>query len=540
MATVVRRFISRTLYNNNNEYICNDALFYIKQENLWNKNFRNSEVIEKILEPLKDFNLSCKQSLHFYQLIKKEDEKEIIFDSLFSKNYESINFYLRKSVCEINFKKRKKAIGFFCKISFENNSIPVLVLNKNLLDEETMKKEKIIIKIKDENKEIIINLKNKILYKDNKYDIAFIEIIEENIKNDKYFELDNILKERENKYHLQNKLSLYTIKYIKEKLFISFGELEEIFKENKNIYSFSKIKTESNIFPIINEKSNKLLGFHVNNDIIYMKDLLDLLNDFYNFIELNYYIINAINEITDKKEFIGNGSFGRVYKIKYKERIYALKEISLEYLNEKGLNNYENEANILSKLNSEYIVKYYNSYKKDNKFNIIMEYAENTNLKNYIDEYRGKHQLIEEKIINNIVKQICLGLKEIHKLNIIHRDLKPENIFINKNNLRIKIGDFGISINSIYAYSYKGTFKYMSPEMRKGSKYSNKADIYALGCILYELFTLRNYSDDNDFREIKTIDFTFYNKKWQELIDKLLEIDYHKRLNIEEILIYFD
>ena len=90
-----------------------------------------------------------------------------------------------------------------------------------------------------------------------------------------------------------------------------------------------------------------------------------------------------------------------------------------------------------------------------------------------------KHEEKAEKLIedsNNIVKQICLGLKEIHKLNIIHRDLKPENIFINKNNLRIKIGDFGISINSIYAFSYKGTFKYMSPEMRKGSKYSNKAD----------------------------------------------------------------
>ena len=53
-------------------------------------------------------------------------------------------------------------------------------------------------------------------------------------------------------------------------------------------------------------------------------------------------------------------------------------------------------------------------------------------------------KLIEEKLIYNIIKQICLGIKEIHNKKIIHRDLKPENIFMNKNN-EIKIGDFGIS-----------------------------------------------------------------------------------------------
>ena len=52
--------------------------------------------------------------------------------------------------------------------------------------------------------------------------------------------------------------------------------------------------------------------------------------------------------------------------------------------------------------------------------------------------------MIEEDILYNIIKQICIGIKEIHNKNIIHRDLKPENIFINENNV-IKIGDFGIS-----------------------------------------------------------------------------------------------
>ena len=77
-----------------------------------------------------------------------------------------------------------------------------------------------------------------------------------------------------------------------------------------------------------------------------------------------------------------------------------------------------------------------------------MEYGGEINLKQYIE---NKEELIEEKIIKDIVLQICIGLKEIHKNNIIHRDLTPDNIFINKNN-KIKIGDFGISkINIDYA-----------------------------------------------------------------------------------------
>ena len=71
-----------------------------------------------------------------------------------------------------------------------------------------------------------------------------------------------------------------------------------------------------------------------------------------------------------------------------------------------------------------------------------MEFCEGLDLKKFIEENKT---LIDENIVYNIVLQISLGIKELHKRNIIHRDLKPENIFIDKNN-NIKIGDFGISI----------------------------------------------------------------------------------------------
>ena len=73
-----------------------------------------------------------------------------------------------------------------------------------------------------------------------------------------------------------------------------------------------------------------------------------------------------------------------------------------------------------------------------------MELCDGKNLRNFIDENINDSTLIEEKIIYNIISQICTGIKEIHDKKIIHRDLKPENIFMNEN-MTIKLGDFGIS-----------------------------------------------------------------------------------------------
>ena len=112
-------------------------------------------------------------------------------------------------------------------------------------------------------------------------------------------------------------------------------------------------------------------------------------------------------------------------------------------MSEDDINIIENEANILSSIDDIHVVKYYDSYKDNQNFNILMEYCEGSDLKKFIDEYKNKNKLISEEIIYPIVLDICLGTTETHKKNIIHRDLKPENLFITKDN-KVKIGDFGI------------------------------------------------------------------------------------------------
>ena len=105
----------------------------------------------------------------------------------------------------------------------------------------------------------------------------------------------------------------------------------------------------------------------------------------------------------------------------------------------------------------------------------------------------------------------------------------------------MKIGDFGISTTSQYSHSPIGKYKFMAPEMLTENelnkiRYNKKVDIYALGCVIYELINFRNYFDDKQRFKIQKVNLEFYDEKWHKLIDSMLSIEYHARPNIEEIL----
>ena len=244
-------------------------------------------------------------------------------------------------------------------------------------------------------------------------------------------------------------------------------------------------------------------------------------------------------EICEKKEKIENGRFGMVYKLQKDDKYYALKQILISNLTKEEINHMKKEVDILTSLENEYIVKYYCSFLEKDYFNLLMGYAGNTNLKQFINGYKNKGSFIEEEKIKNIIVQICLALKEIHKSNLTHRDLTPENIFIDENN-KIKIGYFDVpkslNQNNNYAKTITGKYQYFAPEILKGKKYNNKVDIYSFGCIIYELFTLNKYYQDKiiDNKEGK-INTYIYNPKWQALIELLLKNNYHERPTAEEI-----
>ena len=249
-------------------------------------------------------------------------------------------------------------------------------------------------------------------------------------------------------------------------------------------------------------------------------------------------------------EILGQGSFGSAYKVinKNNNYIYAIKRILLKGTNNEEIKAIQNEAKILSSINSEYIVKYYDSFSDNESFNIVMEYCDGLDLRKYIDEHKVTNKLIEKDLVYHIISDICKGLKEIHNKKLIHRDLKPDNLFLTKD-LKVKIGDFGIAkqLNNVneYAKTKAGTMLYMAPEIINGEKYNNKVDIWALGCIIHELCTLKFCFESNSINGLvdkiinsnhEQINIKVYGNDLQNLINSLLNIDYKKRPTVEEIL----
>ena len=103
----------------------------------------------------------------------------------------------------------------------------------------------------------------------------------------------------------------------------------------------------------------------------------------------------------------------------------------------------------------------------------------------------------EDQILDWFV-QMALGIKHVHDRKVLHRDLKTQNIFMNSNG-SIQIGDFGIARvlqhTQDCARTAIGTPYYLSPEICQNKPYNQKSDIWALGCILYEMVTLRHAFD---------------------------------------------
>lgn len=127
-----------------------------------------------------------------------------------------------------------------------------------------------------------------------------------------------------------------------------------------------------------------------------------------------------------------------------------------------------------------------------------MEYAEGGTLSEKIMYASYKSQPFDKETILSWTAQIILGVMLMHSKNILHRDLKCQNLFLTKDGI-LKIGDFGISKKletmSRLCETNVGTPYFMAPEVCKGEPYGEKADVWAIGCILFELALLRKPFD---------------------------------------------
>jgi serine/threonine protein kinase len=199
---------------------------------------------------------------------------------------------------------------------------------------------------------------------------------------------------------------------------------------------------------------------------------------------------------------IGRGGMGKVYRARDTrlKRDVAIKTLPDEFSHDADrLSRFQREAEVLASLNHPNIAQIYGLEESDETRCIVMELVEGETL-----QERLKRGLIPMDEALQIAKQIAEGLEAAHEKGIIHRDLKPANVKLTSGG-RVKVLDFGLAkVNEARATNLSnsptmmsasvpgmlvGTAAYMSPEQAKGRELGKTADVWAFGCVLYEMLT---------------------------------------------------
>ncbi|XP_062517831.1 serine/threonine-protein kinase Nek10-like [Corticium candelabrum] len=231
--------------------------------------------------------------------------------------------------------------------------------------------------------------------------------------------------------------------------------------------------------------------------------------------------INAINQLKapmhrvrkyDVMEHLGSGAFGSVYKVKTKSReshfkpdehkYYAMKELNkhspafgkTQKERETSVGEIIAEVSIMQeKLRHPNVVRYYSAFTESDKLYVVMELIDGAPLMEHFSSQKEKKECFSEERIWNIFVQIVLALRYLHKeKRIVHRDLTPGNIMLGEND-KVTITDFGLAKqkpDTSVMVSVVGTVLYHCPELIQGVPYSEKADVWAAGCILHQMAAL--------------------------------------------------
>lgn len=175
---------------------------------------------------------------------------------------------------------------------------------------------------------------------------------------------------------------------------------------------------------------------------------------------------------------------------------YVAKVVSLIALDAKGRASAQQEVSLLKGLSAHpNLIAYRQSFMEEpGDLYIVMSLADGGDLRCVVTENISANTHIPEPIVFSWIRQTLSGLQHLHGQGVVHRDLKSSNIFLCQGRRRVRIGDFGISRvldSTAFATSCVGTPAYMSPELMRNERYDQHVDMWALGCICFELCTLR-------------------------------------------------
>ena len=196
------------------------------------------------------------------------------------------------------------------------------------------------------------------------------------------------------------------------------------------------------------------------------------------------------------RAFLGKGAFGAVYRVKRQAdgQNYALKIVEIRNRSQRGKQSAVNEIRVLAAVESEFVIRFWEAFVEREQLHIVTEFAQGSDLARKFDQLSLLEQRLPEDTVWSYFAQLCLGLQALHGANILHRDLKPANVLLVSDD-RLKIGDLGIAkvLNGEepVAKTQCGTPAYFSPELWRNQPYDDRSDVWALGCILYEMVMMR-------------------------------------------------
>lgn len=243
---------------------------------------------------------------------------------------------------------------------------------------------------------------------------------------------------------------------------------------------------------------------------------------------------------------LGSGSFGTCWLVVDDQgRYYAMKELSFGGANREEAEKARKESELLRGLNHPHIVRGYGCVENQRKTYILMQYCDGGDLGKLIARHAQGRILFREDQILSWAAQLASAIWYMHSRRLMHRDIKTANIFLNRDKT-LFLGDLGtgrnITRNSL-AHTFIGTPLYMSPELLDRLPYSYPTDMWAVGCVIVEMATLRVTFDARDMVDLHMRVVSgripelpsMYSDDLREICRRLLAQDPNSRLTAAEL-----
>ncbi|XP_078596952.1 uncharacterized protein LOC144873453 isoform X4 [Branchiostoma floridae x Branchiostoma japonicum] len=249
---------------------------------------------------------------------------------------------------------------------------------------------------------------------------------------------------------------------------------------------------------------------------------------------------------------LGSGSFGEVWLGRNRKdwKQYAMKRVSMVERSEDEREAALRESEVLRDLKHPNLVGYKEAFEQFGYLYVVMNYCDGGDLFTRLKGQSGRP--LEEPVLVEWFVQIAMAIQYLHNHNIIHRNLTTRNIFLTLRYRLLKVGDIGLPavVDGTRSMAEKqkamGLPCYMSPESLAGRRHTNEADVWALGCCLYEMASLKHafpfYDKDINNLALKIVKgkmgplYNSYSRDLVDLIKDMLQIEPDQRPTVRTIL----